>query len=65
MPLKVSTIEDEDGSLHYSVEHGLDACGTTLADVDGNIVFTNNLNVANRVNPKGLLFVTDVHMSYT
>ena len=58
-------IEDDDGSVHYAADHGLDECGTTISDVDGNIVFTNNLNVADRVNSRGITMVTDVNMSYT
>ena len=58
-------IEDDDGSVHYSVDHGLDECGTTITDLDGNIVFANNLNVAERVNERGITMMTDVHMSYT
>ena len=64
-PSKASMIEDDDGSIHYSADHGLDECGTTISDVDGNIVFTNNLNVADRVNSRGITMVTDVNMSYT
>ena len=58
-------IEDDDGTIHYSVDHGLNECGTTITDEDGNIVFTNNLNVAERVNERGITMVTDVNMSYT
>ena len=58
-------IVDDDGSVHYSADHGLDECGTGITDVDGNIVFTNNLNVADRVNSRGITMVTDVNMSYT
>ena len=63
--LKASMIEDDDGSVHYAADHGLDECGTTIDNVDGNIIFTNNLNVADRVNSRGITMVTDVNMSYT
>merc|ERR1712046_65736 len=62
---QASMMNGSDGSVHYSADHGLDECGTTISDVNGNIVFTNNLNVASRVNERGITMVTDVNMSYT
>ena len=57
--------EKSSSGTSYTASSSLDACGTSISDHNGDIVFSNQLNVIDRVNPFGITTVTDVHIEYT